>query len=142
MKTLQADYSFPEDSLEAKLLQVDDLLVREKDLKAQIKADALALHALTKTTIEAMDDAQVLVLLKAKWVEPIVAAILALPNDVLEHLSNVVQALADKYAVTYTDTTQQLAQAEHDLADMLDDLTGNEYDMQGLAQFKALLKGV
>ena len=142
LKTLQAAYSFPEDGLEAKLLQVDDLLVREKDLKAQIKADALALHALTKTTIEAMDDAQVLVLLKAKWIEPIVAAILALPNAVLEHLSTVVEALADKYAVTYTDTTQQLAQAEHDLADMLDDLTGNEYDMQGLAQFKALLKGV
>ena len=142
LKTLQADYSFPEDSLEAKLLQVDDLLVREKDLKAQIKADALALHALTKTTIEAMDDAQVLVLLKAKWVEPIVAAILALPNDVLEHLSNVVQALADKYAVTYTDITQQLSQAEHSLADMLDDLVGSEFDMQGLAQFKTLLKGV
>ena len=53
-----------------------------------------------------------------------------------------VQALANKYAVTYTDTTQQLSQAEHSLADMLDDLVGSEFDMKGLAQFKALLKGV
>lgn len=141
LKTLQADFTFAEDSLEAKLFQVEDLLEQEKELKAEIKADANALHLLTKTTIEALEDSQVLELLEAKWVQPIVSAILALPNEVIEHLTDVVQALADKYAVTYTETTQKLTEAENSLANLINDLTGDEFDMQGLAQFQALLKG-
>lgn len=141
LKTLQANFTFAEDSLEAKLFQVEDLLAQEKELKAEIKADANALHLLTKTTIEALQDSQVLELLEAKWVQPIVSAILALPNEVIEHLIDVVQALADKYAVTYTETTQKLTDAENSLADLIDDLTGDDFDMQGLAQFQMLLKG-
>ncbi|MEQ1102655.1 MULTISPECIES: type I restriction-modification system subunit M [Acinetobacter] len=141
LKTLQADFTFAEDSLEAKLFQVEDLLAQEKELKAEIKADANALHLLTKTTIEALEDSQVLELLEEKWVQPIVSAILALPNEVIEHLTDVVQALADKYAVTYTETTQKLTDAENSLADLIDDLTGDDFDMQGLAQFQMLLKG-
>lgn len=141
LKTLQADFTFEEDSLEAKLFQVEDLLALEKELKAEIKAEANALYLLTKATIEALNDSQVLELLEAKWVEPIVTAILALPNEVIEHLTDVVQALADKYAVTYAETTQKLTEAEHCLADLIDDLTGDDFDMQGLAQFQTLLKG-
>lgn len=141
LKTLQAAFTFEKDSLEAKLLQVEDLLVQEKELKAEIKTDTNTLHLLTKTTIEALENAQVLELLEAKWVQPIVSAILALPNEVIEHLTDVVQALADKYAVTYTETTQNLTEAEHSLASLIDDLTGDEFDMQGLAQFQTLLKG-
>lgn len=141
LKTLQANFTFAEDSLEAKLFQVEDLLAQEKELKAEIKADANALHLLTKVTIEALDNSQVLELLEAKWVQPIVSAILELPNEVIEHLIDLVQALADKYAVTYTETTQKLTEAEHTLANLIDDLTGDDFDMQGLAQFQTLLKG-
>lgn len=141
LKTLQANFTFAEDSLEAKLFEVEDLLVQEKELKAEIKADTNALHLLTKATIEALEDSQVLELLEAKWVQPIVSAILALPNEVIEYLTDVVQALADKYAVTYTETTQKLTEAENSLASLIDDLTGDDFDMQGLAQFQTLLKG-
>lgn len=142
LKTLRAEFSFAEDSLEAKLLQVEALLAQEKALKLEIKAEALALHNLTKVTIEALDNGQLLALLEAKWVEPIVTAILALPSEVIEHLTDVVQHLADKYAVTYSETTEKLMEAENDLADLIEDLTANdEFDLKGLAQFQALLKG-
>ncbi|NNP67186.1 type I restriction-modification system subunit M [Acinetobacter sp. Ac_5812] len=141
LKILQANFTFAEDSLEAKLFQVEDLLVREKQLKAEIKDDANALHILTKATIEALEDAQVLELLEEKWVNPIVRAILELPKEVIEHLTDVVQALVDKYAVTYTETTQKLTEAENSLAYLIDDLAGDAFDMQGLKQFQTLLKG-
>jgi len=48
--------------------------------------------------------------------------------------------LADKYADTYTDTISQLNTAENELADLLDELTGNEFDMAGLQAFQTLLK--
>ena len=57
------------------------------------------------------------------------------------HLTDVVQALTDKYAVTYTETTQKLTEAEHNLAHLIEDLTASEFDLKGLAQFKSLLKG-
>ncbi|RSE15889.1 type I restriction-modification system subunit M [Acinetobacter johnsonii] len=142
LKQLRSGFSFEEGSLEATLVQVDELLAQEKELKAQISKDEAVLHLSTKTTIEALEEAQVKALLEAKWVEPIVSAILALPNEVIEQLTNIVQALADKYAVTYTETAQKLTEAEHSLADLIDDLTGDEFDMQGLTQFQALLKGV
>lgn len=142
LKHLRSGFSFEEGSLEATLVQVDELLAQEKELKAQISKDEAVLHLLTKTTIEALEEGQVKALLEAKWVEPIVSAILALPNEVIEHLTDTVQALADKYAVTYTETTQKLTEAEHSLADLIDDLTGDEFDMKGLAQFQTLLKGV
>jgi type I restriction enzyme M protein len=142
LKQLRSGFSFEEGGLEATLVQVDELLAQEKELKAQISKDEAVLHLSTKTTIEALEEAQVKALLEAKWVEPIVSAILALPNEVIEQLTNIVQALADKYAVTYTETAQKLTEAEHSLADLIDDLTGDEFDMQGLTQFQALLKGV
>ena len=142
LKSLQSSITFDENTLEATLVNVDELLTLEKELKAQINEDAKTLHLLTKTTIEALEEAQVKALLEAKWVEPIVSAILALPNEVIEHLTDTVQALADKYAVTYTETTQKLTEAEHSLADLIGDLTGDEFDLKGLAQFQALLKGV
>ncbi len=52
-----------------------------------------------------------------------------------------VQTLADKYAVTYLELDQQIQESEQALSAMIDDLTGSEYDMKGLEQFKAMLTG-
>lgn len=46
-----------------------------------------------------------------------------------------------KYAVTYLELDEQIQKSEQVLSSMIDELTGNEYDMKGLAEFKALLKG-
>lgn len=49
--------------------------------------------------------------------------------------------MADKYAVTYLELDEQIQKSEQVLSSMIDELTGNEYDMKGLAEFKALLQG-
>lgn len=141
LKTLQSVFSFPEDSFEAKLLKAETLLSQEKELKTQIKLDAIALHSLTKVTIEALNDEQVIRLLEAKWVEPIVNAIQQLPDEIINNLTICIQKLADKYAQTFTETATYLKNAENALADLMDGLTGNEYDQQGLRELQTLLKG-
>ena len=140
LKTLQATHQFAEDSDEIKLVQVMELLDEEKALKSEIKADTEALHQQTKLTIEALDDATVNELLSHKWIVPLTQAMAQLANEVVSHLTLQVQALADKYADTYTQTTSQLNTAENKLADLLDDLTGNEVDMAGLQALQMLLK--
>jgi type I restriction enzyme M protein len=131
---------FAEETIEARTLKLDALMAEEKELKKQLKAEAAALHLKTKTTIEALTDAQVYALLELKWIDPLEASINQLPTVLIQTLTTLTQALADKYATTYADVAKDIASTQGELANMLDELTGNAFDMQGLAEFKAFLK--
>lgn len=138
---LQCCFEFPEDSFADKLIKASALLDEEKDLKAEIKAEAAALHLLTKTTIEGLNDAQVYELLDLKWICPLNAALHQLPTVLIDRLTAQLQALADKYKMTYADNARAIQQTEASLANLIDELDGNPFDMQGLGEFKNLLKG-
>ena len=102
---------------------------------------AEALHLKTKETIEGLSDEQVLDLLRLKWIAPLCVTLRAMPNAIITSLENAVQTLVDKYAVTYLELGEKIEKTEKYLSDMIDELTGNEFDMKGLEQFKSLLKG-
>lgn len=132
---------FTEDSYEYKMIQTSRLIDEEKTLKKTAKEAATALHLKTKVTIEALTDEQVNNLLYLKWITPLCSELATLPNAVISQLTNQVQALADKYAVTYSQVANDIKTTEQELAQMLGELTGNEFDMQGLAELASLLKG-
>lgn len=123
------------------LTKVDKLLKEEKELKAAVKKDAAALHILTKETIETLTDEQVLWLLEQKWMVPLVDSLYAMPNTVINELVTKIQALADKYAITYEAVQTEIKQTEEALCGLIDQLEGNEFDMKGLSEFKSLLIG-
>ena len=141
MKTLREAYSFPEDSFEAKMVCADKLMTEEKAVKKDVKEKSYALHMKTKETIEGLSDEQILDLLRLKWIVPLCASLRAMPDAIIDTLEKAAQALADKYAVTYLELDEQIQKSEEALSSMIDELTGNEYDMKGLAEFKALLQG-
>lgn len=141
IKFLQANHVFAEDSFEAKMIRVGALMEEEKDVKKDVKAMAARLHELTKTTIENLTDEQVIDLLKLKWIAPLVDSLYGMTGAVVDTLVKAVQALAEKYAVTFVDLETQISESEKALSAMLDELEGNEFDMKGLAEFKALLEG-
>lgn len=141
VKALRAAYTFPEDSFEAKLVQADKLMAEEKAVKKETKEMAEALHLKTKETMEGLSDEQVLDLLRLKWIAPLCTSLRAMPEAIIDRLEKAVQALADKYAVTYVELDRQIQKSEAALADMIDELTGNEFDMKGLSEFQSLLKG-
>ena len=140
-KAKTAVLAYDEDSLERKLVQVQELVDKEKSLKKQIKADADALHLATKIMIEGLTDAQVAALLEAKWIQPLIAALHSIPGSIIADLVSQVRALAEKYATTYAELAGQIAETKSSLASLIDELTGNDYDMKGLGEFQALLKG-
>lgn len=129
------------DSFEDIILQVDDLITKEKELKSKIKTEATALHLKTKTTIENLTNEQVVELLELKWVQPIVTSIHSLPATIIDKLANKIQVLTDKYSTTYSDVAKEINEAEKTLASLIDDLQGNEFDMKGLNELKVLLHG-
>ena len=121
--------------------RVDDMTKQEKALKAEIKSAAAELDALTKTTIEGLTDAQVLELLEQKWIMPLFAELAKLPNTMVEGLVSKIQTLQNKYSTTFFDVENEIRTTEKQLATMMDDLTGSEYDLKGLSEFKTLLLG-
>lgn len=130
-----------EESYKAKIICANKLINEEKTLKKAVKEAATKLHLKTKTTIEGLSDEQVNHLLHLKWIEPLSCELAAMPSSLIAQLTNKVQVLADKYAVTYSQVASDIKTTEGELAEMIDGLTGNEFDMQGLAELTSLLKG-
>lgn len=141
LKELKADPSAEATALKEKLARVEKLMREEKELKAQIRKDAAALHALTKDTIERLSDEQVYQLLEKKWILSLTTNLDNLPGRIIDGLINKIQSLHDKYAVTYFEIENQIKETEDVLCSMIDELEGNEFDMKGLDAFKRLLRG-
>ena len=141
MLELQSEFSFPDDSFESKIVCVHGLLLEEAKLKKEVKTETAKLHMLTKETIENLSDEQVYELLELKWVSPLVISLNKLPTVLIHELTTKLQALAEKYATTYADVADKIQDTEKELFSLIDELTGNEFDMQGLNEFQSFLKG-
>lgn len=114
----------------------------EKKLKKEIKEKTAALHIKTKETIEELTDEDVYSLLYQKWVVPLVYSILDLPNKTIDSFASSLEKLAKKYESTMSEVESQIEETEKELCSMLDMLTGSDFDMQGLSEFKKMLGGV
>ncbi|HHX2513558.1 TPA: type I restriction-modification system subunit M [Neisseria subflava] len=132
---------FAEESLGAKLQAAYKLLAEEKTLKSELKTLSAELHSKTKAAIEALDDAEALDLLRQKWFVPLNAAMCRLPENMLAQFSQKLTALCDKYADTYQHISERKQESAAALAQMMDELTGSEFDLQGIAAWQAILKG-
>ncbi|NOF05090.1 type I restriction-modification system subunit M [Vibrio cholerae] len=131
----------PDVSYKAKIIRANKLIDEEKALKKAVKEAATQLHLKTKSTIEGLSDEQVNNLLHLKWIAPLISELAVIPIAVLSQLTSHVQALADKYAMTYSQVANDINTTEQELAEMMGELTGNEFDLQGLSELTRLLKG-
>jgi type I restriction enzyme M protein len=117
------------------------LMEEEKTVRKEAKEKAAALHVLTKETIEGLTDEQALALLRLKWIAPLAAALREMPEAIISELERTIQMLAGKYAVTYLDLNTQITDSQKALSAIIEELTGNEFDMKGLSELKSLLEG-
>ena len=138
-KALKAKDEEPE--VLAILKKVDALVNEEKSLKKDIKEKTASLQITTKKTIESLSKEDALALLSKKWIEPMVTEISALPLRIVDTLTAKLEALAKKYQTTFEDVEKEIAETEASLTAMIDQLTGSEFDMQGLFELKKLLGG-
>ena len=114
---------------------------KEKELKAKVKEETGKLHALTKETIEQLSDEQAQMLLKEKWITGLITSLNKLPDTIVTELIRQVEQLQKKYDTTLLDLEKEIRETEQLLCHMIDDLEGNEFDMEGLKQFQLLLGG-
>ncbi len=132
---------FDPESFESRIIQAADWLAEEKTLKAAIKQEAAALHLKTKKTIENLSDAEVHELLERKWIAPLSDELHSLPDQQIDDLIRKLETVVEKYRITYADNAREIQQTEAELAGMIEELDGNEFDLKGLSELKTLLAG-
>ena len=96
----------------------------------------------TKATIEGLSDDEVMFLLHEKWIAPLVYGLCKLPESIIDDFVSKLEKLTDKYSTTFSEVENQIIETEKELSGMLDMLTGDEYDMLGLAELKKMLGGM
>lgn len=76
-----------------------------------------------------------------KWIKPVTDGISELPGTIMATFIGKLDALMKKYDTTFEDVEHEIQDTETSLSSMLDQLIGNEFDMQGLSELKKLLGG-
>ncbi|CDC72088.1 type I restriction-modification system M subunit [Candidatus Colimorpha enterica] len=113
--------------------------LRASDIKRIV--DTVTGRKTVAKAIESLSDEDALSLLSMKWIDPVVTEISALPLRIVGTLTAKLEALAKKYQTTFEDVEKEIADTEATLISMIDQLTGGEFDMQGLQELKKLLGG-
>ena len=140
-KAAKAASKNPETELDRALVRAQKLVDEEKKLKKEAKTLRSQLDEDTKTTIESLDDGQCRRLLEAKWIDPLCDGLSRIPAAAADAFVVKIKALNEKYATTYAEVCTQITNAETELSNMLDELTGNEFDMAGINELNKLLGG-
>jgi len=122
-----------EEEVKEQLKTIVDLWDEQSAKKKQVLKDLQALIGKTIQTIESLDMKGVQMFLELKWIFPITSAIEALPDAVIQTLADAITALGEKYAVTYNDIEQGIAESEQNLATLIGQLTGDEFAIKGLS---------
>lgn len=117
-----------------KLKAIVALWDEQSKAKKALTKKTLELLAKTKEKIETLDMHEISALLDKKWIEPVTTAISAMPDAVIATLADAVQSLAEKYSVTYHDIERDLASSKQTLADLVSQLTGDEFAIKGLTE--------
>ena len=121
-----------EPETKAKLVKLVKLWEEQTKVKKEIKEAKAELIDKTKEAIEHLTDEEVELFLHKKWIDPVVAGINDTLTDVLKAVETRVTALTNKYAVSYKELGEQMAEAKQQMADLVADLTGDEYALEGL----------
>ena len=128
-----------DDPVNAIILQIDETIEIIKDYKKTIKTAELNLVNATIKATEELTDEQIKELVFQHWVKPIIDEVELLDDKLISELIEKIEYLSDKYQNTLIDISESIAESERELASKLAELTGSEFDMKGVEEFKKLL---
>lgn len=117
-----------------KLKKIVALWNEQTQTNKQIKADKQALEEKTIKAIENLSDEEAATLLHHKWINPICNDIDNTLRSVLSALESETLALSEKYATSYKQINDDMAVANKQLAELVEQLTGDEFAIKGLKE--------
>lgn len=117
-----------------KLKKIVALWNEQTQTNKQIKADKQALEEKTIKAIKNLSDEEAATLLHHKWINPICNDIDNTLRSVLSALESEALALSEKYATNYKQINDDMAVANKQLAELVEQLTGDEFAIKGLKE--------
>lgn len=132
---------YPEESLERVVLQAKSLLEEKTRLDRKIKTATRELEDQTKERLESLSIEEALELLHEKWSVPLMDGLAGLAEAKVAECVTSVRELVKKYDSTFADVSREIAETERELSALLGDLTGDDADMEAIAELERLLGG-
>lgn len=123
-----------EAEIKTKLKKIVALWNEQTQTNKQIKVDKQALEEKTIKAIENLSDEEAATLLHHKWINPICNDIDNTLRSVLSALESEALALSEKYATSYKQINDDMAVANKQLAELVEQLTGDEFAIKGLKE--------
>ena len=133
--------SLSEGTVEKKVIEVNNLFEEQKKLNKEIKNCNNEIEIETQKEIENLTYDDICYLLNKKWIIPIIEGIDKLISDIIGDFTKNIEHLSNKYGQTLKDIDEEIEKTENELSKMIDELTGSEFDMKGLQDFKSLFGG-
>jgi type I restriction enzyme M protein len=140
-KELKKGAEYDESSYEDIIIKINDLNTKISQCKKDIKTLNTKLVEDTKEKIEGMSRDESLSLLVEKWIKPLLNELNGLSSSVINDMEEKVIKLQEKYTTTYKNVSDEINSSKLELATMIDELNGDEFDIKGLEEFKKLLGG-
>lgn len=100
----------------------------------QIKLLKQALENKTIDAIQNFTDEEVSQFLHLKWIEPVCEGVNGTLNDVLTVLEASVRMISEKYGLSYMKINEDLTSANKALEELVNQLTGDEFTINGLTE--------
>ena len=124
----------------------DEQKKQQKSLSEKIKTARKEALKLTKELeektikkIENLSDEEVKSLLEAKWITPLVDALNEMPITVVQDFNAELTRICNRYSEPLTTLDEQINQTQTELFSLMDELTGNDFDLNGLKTLKEIL---
>lgn len=129
------------ESDEEKICNLDKLHNEEKKINKQIKDEEIELQKAGIKAIENLSDSEIDDLLNIKWIKTLINSLNKLPEEIINDFIKDIENVSKKYDTTLIDLDKEIKETENTLSNMINELTGDEYDIKGLEEFKSLLGG-
>ena len=129
------------ESDEEKICNLDKLHNEEKKINKQIKDEEIELQKDGIKAIENLSDSEIDDLLNIKWIKTLINSLNKLPEEIINDFIKDIENVSKKYDTTLIDLDKEIKENENTLSNMINELTGDEFDIKGLEEFKSLLGG-
>ena len=124
----------------------DEQKKQQKKLNDEAKAIRKEITKLTKELeektikkIEGLTDSEINALLEEKWILPLCTSLNEMPGKVVDDFISSLTKMTEKYSETLVSIGNEIKQTQKELFELMDELTGNEFDMKGLENLKGIL---
>lgn len=124
----------------------DEQKKQQKKLNDDAKAIRKEIAKLTKELeektikkIESLSDSEINELLEEKWILPLCTSLNEMPGKVVDDFISSLTKMTGKYSETLVSIGKEINQTQKELFELMDELTGNDFDMKGLENLKGIL---